>query len=102
MERFLTQTWLVWFKLKVDAKACLVNPVSLDDLVHLLLVPRLVLHELDVGIQAGTRGLAVRVFREDCSSYICEALACNWTANVFNLKAKKLLIPYHNDLWGQN
>ena len=86
LKRLLTQTWLVWLKLKVDAKACLVNPVSLDDLVHLLLVPRLVLHELDVGIQAGARGLAVRVLREDCSSYICEALGCNRAAKLVNLR----------------
>ena len=68
LEGFLTKTLLVWIELMVDAEACLVIPVSLDDLLHLLHIPRLVLHKLDISIQARARGLAARVFRRDCSN----------------------------------
>ena len=75
-----------WVKLKVLAKPCLIKPVSLDDLIHLLRVPRFVLHKLDISIETSTGGLAARVFSEDCCAYICEALSGNWAAKVFNLR----------------
>ena len=80
-----------WVKLKVLAKPCLIKPVSLNDLIHLLRVPRFVLHKLDISIETGAGGLAARVFSEDCSAYICEALSGNWAAKVFNLRKTLVL-----------